>query len=356
LAGTIYATGEGDVNLYGANVNLAGTVTSDLGTIKVVAPENITISGDLSAASIQISDPMEYVAENVTIELGANLTATIYGITILATNNIVTSGDIKAVDSDVQLYADYDGDTIGEFSQLDGIIEATGTGDVYIDGSGSMTLGTISTEYGAIMIGTLQAPDEILGTPEYIHTQGDIEIIGKTQTGDMITLETSRGDVLRYSGQGNLTLEAVNGRISDLTLTPLPALKLDIIGNEFNLISSAISTEIYKNNGDIYITNAPIIDNQITLVGPGMNVTYFTTNDITLKSDGAVHTTEGVIIPGNNVQVIARYFGSTGIPLNIDAATTRIKMIEGNIDIRESLGIGTSITLRGPPEDGFGQI
>ena len=58
----------------------------------------------------------------------------------------------------------------------------------------------------------------------------------------------------------------------------------------------------------------------------------------------------GEVISAPTVNVTMRKIGSSSTPVYIKAGDLYIKSIEGNIDISESLGIGTSILMRGPPE------
>ncbi|GEM_PF-2628266 len=56
------------------------------------------------------------------------------------------------------------------------------------------------------------------------------------------------------------------------------------------------------------------------------------------------------------VNIRANTIGIYEYPVNINAGLTYIYKMAGNIDILESLGIGTSILLRGPPGSGFSII
>ncbi len=63
----------------------------------------------------------------------------------------------------------------------------------------------------------------------------------------------------------------------------------------------------------------------------------------------------GEAISAPTVEVTARKLGLSSTPVNIKTQNLYIKRIDGNIDILESLGIGTSVLMRGPPE-GFGSF
>ncbi|MBI4982524.1 MAG: filamentous hemagglutinin N-terminal domain-containing protein, partial [Candidatus Omnitrophica bacterium] len=124
--------------------------------------------------------------------------------------------------------------------------------------------------------------------------------------------------------------------------------------------------EVYKPAGDINLKKSTLndINDLITLEGENINLTYLKTANLTLSAENAINTQEGVIIQANQVKLIAKQFGSLDVPLNINANNTYIQRTGGNIDISESLGIGTSILLRGPPDlsaddsvaEGFGAI
>ncbi|MBP7055611.1 MAG: hypothetical protein KBB52_02005, partial [Candidatus Omnitrophica bacterium] len=275
------------------------------------------------------------------------------GISIIAKGDINTTATITAIDSNVYLTADYDLDNVGEFHQDAGVISATGYGNVYLDGSNTMKLGTISTEYGSIKVGTIVTPTIISGTPEYIHTKGDFEITNKSTTDYTMTLQTTRGDVLKYNTTGGVTLEAPLGSIRDLTDTTLPADYLKIAAIDVSVKSSAVTTEIYMPTGDIIITSStPVGEDMINISGEHINLTYFRANNVTLRSDNTVATAEGVILNANTFKVIARQFGTSDIPLYIDANRTHIQSLT-DINIMQSTGIGTSVMITGPPEDNF---
>ncbi len=76
---------------------------------------------------------------------------------------------------------------------------------------------------------------------------------------------------------------------------------------------------------------------------------------VTYEGDPPINTAPGVIIQANQVKIFAKQFGTIDAPLVIDAALIYINRTQGDINILDSLGIGTSIMLRGPP-DGFGAI
>ncbi|MFA4993117.1 MAG: GLUG motif-containing protein, partial [Candidatus Omnitrophota bacterium] len=82
-------------------------------------------------------------------------------------------------------------------------------------------------------------------------------------------------------------------------------------------------------------------------------INFTATQDIT--TDPVVNSNPAVIIQGKRVNLSARQFGTTATPLNIRAENINLDRIQGDINILNSLGIGTSMLLRGPPQ-GFGAI
>ncbi len=62
-----------------------------------------------------------------------------------------------------------------------------------------------------------------------------------------------------------------------------------------------------------------------------------------------------LVIRANQVSITTKDGGATGFPLPIDAPNIYFNQTLGNIDLLQSLGIGTSILLRGPPM-AFGSI
>ena len=96
----------------------------------------------------------------------------------------------------------------------------------------------------------------------------------------------------------------------------------------------------------IQITSKNSINVESTIVAP--TVTLVSGNDVTTK--------DSAIIQATNLSITANRFGSSVTPLNLDASNIYIRRLSGDIDIRQSQGIGTSVQILGPPDDGFGQI
>ncbi|MFC1548504.1 DUF2341 domain-containing protein [Candidatus Omnitrophota bacterium] len=325
--GTVILKAEHVTDVFRNAINLEGCVAANRieekdGIIRIVANGNVKVSAPLEATQIE-------ARSNTNIELNTN---------------------IISYDGDIALFADYDGDGIGSFRQIGGIIEATGEGNIYLDGSGEMALQTIKTELGAIKIGTQRMPDTIVGNPRYIHTKGDIRINAVEKGDDITTLLTDRGDVLRYATEGEVALEAETGSIIQADPNPLPGNYLEFKANDFQINSEAITTHLHDNNSDIYIEELiKIMENTVAIEGNGFGkVIYIETNNVTLQTEHDMDTTPGVIIPGNNVKIVARRIGSSDNPVGVSANLTYIKRIQGAIDVSEMWGLGSTIVIRGP--------
>ena len=321
------------------------------GVIKIVADNRVKVSGTMEAPGGSID-----VSSETSIEIKSNLNAK-GTLDIKADKDITVDADIYNADGAVKLYADYDNDGVGSFTQVSGTIEAAGSGDVYIDGSGVMTLnGIIATEYGAIKIGAWKAPDSIEGFPQYIHRKGDINITEKYDENGTKVLKTDRQDVLRYNSRQGVSLEATQGAVKDFTNTPLIADSIKIKANSMEVQTQASYVEFYKNFGDLYISASRTDNDVVTVDGEGVRVTYLKSADVTFGSDNALDTDPAVILTAQSLKLGASRFGTGQTPVITDTLNLTLVKINGDIDIRESLGIGTSILLRGPPDGGFGQI
>ncbi|MGB3242850.1 MAG: filamentous hemagglutinin N-terminal domain-containing protein, partial [Candidatus Omnitrophota bacterium] len=149
--GAVILKAESVTDVFRKAINLDGYVTANRieekdGVIRIVADGEVNINAEVSATQINVGDPEGAVPEDVYID-GGEIEAE-KEIEVIAQSNIVTNTNIKSNTSDVKLFADHDDDGAGSFTQESGVIEAAGEGDVYIDGSGEMTLGEVKTELG----------------------------------------------------------------------------------------------------------------------------------------------------------------------------------------------------------------
>ncbi|HPS20816.1 MAG TPA: filamentous hemagglutinin N-terminal domain-containing protein, partial [Candidatus Omnitrophota bacterium] len=313
-------------------INLKGIVKAthieadaDSGSVTIVADEDVEINGDVEA----------------------------YSVDVKSEKDVTVNKDIVATGGDISLQADSDKDGVGEFTQNAEVIQATGSGDVYLDGSGDMTIKTVKVENGAIKVGTRTEPSAIVGTPHYVRTEGDIEVTEVSSSDGITTLRTQAGDELKYATDGDVTLESENGRIIEnmADRVELPANYIELIAREFSVSVNAETLKISNNYGDIVIDETEYISEDVVeMRGEGVGeVSYYTTNNITLESQkGDILTATGVSITGNQVKLSGQRIGSADNPVGINANLTYINRLQGEIDIRSLTGIGTSICIRGP--------
>ncbi|MCH7590665.1 hypothetical protein IIB34_06480 [PVC group bacterium] len=218
-----------------------------------------------------------------------------------------------------------------------------------------MTLnGTIATEVGAIKIGTRRVPEEISGEAHYVHTSGDFVINAKEETEKTTVLKTERGDVLRYNPNRELILEAPNGIIKDLTNSALSVHDLILIGNGF-FVSTITDKLTIQKDTEIFITDAFMNGDYAFIEGPDLSVSYPGAAELTLRTTGPIRTGKDAVLAASRLNLRGNTFGSYYVPINTNTLNLKVQRLAGDIEILESLGIGTTVQIRGPP-DGWGSI
>ena len=359
-----------NIALLGSSVHNSGIIVAQMGKVQLSSGDKATVSFDRNGfIQVEINEKTsgkvldangnsikDAVANPGTIEAGqvimsAKTAGDIFENAVNHTG-VIRATEMVEVDGVIKIISDSN-------VNVAGTLEAEDLADIYVDCPGTMTLtGIISTEEGAIKIGTVISPEKIAGTPSYIHTKGDFEIIAHSSDGTdqkIRVLETSRGDCLRYSADGDVKLTAKTGSVRDLTETAIEANKLDITAIRFQIWSQAAETHLTVQEGDFEVDDVVYISEELVeLRSPKRGtVRYLTANDITIEATrGTVNTAAGVIIPGNNVRISAQKIGSYDNPVGINANTTYINRIMGNIDVTEMWGLGTTLCIRGPaPSD-----
>ena len=260
----------------------------------------INLEGWITTTRIEEKDGEFKIVADGDINLNCNIT----GVTVEAVTDedLRVYGDIRATGGDITLTADKDGDGEGEFHQLSGTIEAEGEGNIYIDGSGDMTIHDVRTENGEINIGSIRTPE---------------------------------------------------------TVTELPSEEISLTGNEVKITvedrveisTAAETTHIVKSQGDLVIEDVLYLDEEfVAIIGEHFGrVEYYIHGNITLEVPrGDVNTIPGVILPGIQVKISALRIGSHSNPVGINADITYINRIQGFIDVSEIWGMGTTVTIRGP--------
>ncbi|MBD3425932.1 MAG: DUF2341 domain-containing protein [Candidatus Omnitrophica bacterium] len=326
-AGTVVLKAEHVTDVFRNAINLEGCVSANRiekkdGVVRITASGNVNVATEIEASAVEVKSEQD--------------------VNILA--------DIKAYGGDIDLFADSDGDGKGSFTQVVGIIEATGKGDIYIDGSGEMSLKTLISELGAIKIGARRMPDSITGSPEYIHSKGDMRI-NKVERGENITsLHTERGDKLLYASSGEVKLKAREGSIVQIDPVPLPGKNIELEAGHFDINTGALTTLVHDNDSDIYIDKIiEILEDAVAIEGSGFGkVTYIKTHNITIKTNRDMDTAPGVLIPANQAKIVARRIGTPDNPVGISANLTYIHRIQGDINVSEIWGLGSTIFIRGP--------
>ncbi|MCX5678636.1 MAG: autotransporter-associated beta strand repeat-containing protein [Candidatus Omnitrophica bacterium] len=145
---------------------------------------------------------------------------------------------------------------------------------------------------------------------------------------------------------GKVTINAVNtdlfnfGEIISQNVAELPD-KGSIYINAVNMLQDGL----ISSNGVVAIDIDNMNTTQVIIYDPS-----------SLAQDPNAASLPTAVIQGNEVRITFRKLGSTDQPIQIKAPTTYIYRKEGDIDISDSLGLGTSILMRGPPESNFSII
>ncbi len=117
------------------------------------------------------------------------------------------------------------------------------------------------------------------------------------------------------------------------------------------IVVDAPDLSIYKTTPNIYIEKVTTIGDYINIEGDGINVTYLKTANVTLQANGLIDTSPTAILAAKTLTLIADRFGSNASALNINTENLTLKKLTGSIDIVDSIGIGDSIFMTGPPDE-----
>ncbi|MFA5096833.1 MAG: filamentous hemagglutinin N-terminal domain-containing protein, partial [Candidatus Omnitrophota bacterium] len=152
---------------------------------------------------------------------------------------------------------------------------------------------------------------------------------------------------------GVIELVADGAAVANTGLMTANTINIEVSNADFvnkgSLISNLVSG--LTNTGNISVLADNIM--QAGTVAADSEVTVRAAGAI--LTDPAVNNDPAVIIQAKRINLIARQFGSVSAALRMEAPLTYIYRTAGDINILHSLGIGTSMLLRGPP-DGFGAI
>jgi hypothetical protein len=143
-------------------------------------------------------------------------------------------------------------------------------------------------------------------------------------------------------------------------------IKVSVTGSDFinrgSLYAVSANGIAASGNMDIKAANLLVEAGKKIIADKLINLDVETILEIVYSKDGkmlaasepeVVNSGEAISAP--TVKISMRKLGTSSTPVYIKAANLDINRIDGNIDISESLGIGTSILMRGPPE-GFGSF
>ncbi|MFC1570801.1 filamentous hemagglutinin N-terminal domain-containing protein, partial [Candidatus Omnitrophota bacterium] len=266
----------------------------------------INLEGYITTTCIEENDGCVRIVADGDVNLNCDITSV--KVDAVSDEDMMSYGRIKATGGDITLTADADKDGKGEFHQMAGTIEAEGEGDIFIDGSGEMTITSVKVETGTINIGTKVTPEVVkTSDPDIVNTEGKEVIIQ--------------------------------------------------VEENVEIRSASETTHIIKEKGDLTVEEVLLIDAEtISIIGRNFGrVDYYVHGNITLEVPrGDVNTSPGVILPGVQVKISALRIGSYVNPVGINADVTYINRLQGMIDITEMWGLGTTVTIRGPCPDEAG--
>jgi filamentous hemagglutinin family protein len=144
------------------------------------------------------------------------------------------------------------------------------------------------------------------------------------------------------------------------------SIKVSVTGSDFvnrgYLNAKIVSGS--KIGGDIDIKASDLIielgkkisaDRLVTIDVDAIIEVVYAPDDTAIAASEYEIVSSGEVISAPTVSITMRKLGSSDSPVYIKSANLYIKRLDGNIDILESTGIGTSVLMRGPPE-GFGSF
>ncbi|MCX5704351.1 MAG: filamentous hemagglutinin N-terminal domain-containing protein, partial [Candidatus Omnitrophica bacterium] len=328
--GTISAN---NVSLIASAVDNQGLILAKAGTINLASGDKITVSFDTNNC-LQVEITAETSGQVISLEDGKTLDSAIANSGTLEARTVIMSAKTAA--------------NIFEYAvNQTGIVRGTGlveeNGTIRIVANKQIQVsGTLEAPQGNIKVRS----DESVVINHSLDLKGDTTITSNTK--DILI----HGQIIQ--AQGTLTLNAPQGGIYNLNL-PIQAKDLMLMSPTINTATQAENLTVYRNAKDMNLSACNKTGDIITLEGDGLWVTYPLSTRLTLKSDYTINTEPGVIIQANSINLLTNKFGTSTQPINVDAAFICITRLNGNIDILESQGLGSTMMIRGPP-DGFGAI
>ena len=160
---------------------------------------------------------------------------------------------------------------------------------------------------------------------------------------------------------GEIELKAEGAPVINTGIIEAGQIKIEVKDYTFINKGSLIATQAEQTpvliNGSISLTTGIHIFSQNMfqdgfIFSDGL-VEIKADNVQTLQDSFPINITTLAIIQAKEIRITAKQFGSFSVPLNLNAGLIKLSKTQGDFEILESQGIGTSIMLRGPPESAF---
>ncbi|MBU1367063.1 MAG: filamentous hemagglutinin N-terminal domain-containing protein, partial [Candidatus Omnitrophica bacterium] len=336
--GLIKVREAGSAVLIGGGIENQGTIITSLGKTTLAGGDavELDISSD-GLISVVIKEP---VARAVLDYQGNPIT-----------DQIKNTGDIEVAGGVVVLKAQSAFNVFKKVINLEGTIKANRIeekdGIVRIVADRDVRLAA-KIEATKIEVGDSQGaiPQNVYIEEARLTAEKTIEVLAKDNIeiseSQLIAPQINLFADYNQDGQGKVT--QIGGLIQAEYLNLTPAKLL--------VNTDCLNIKVYNNTLEkILFTASKIEDGYITLEGEDFNLTYLTSANLSLQSTGPIEAREGVVITALGLNLTSNKFGSYSNPLNLNAKDIHLNRINGNMQILDSLGIGTSIMLRGPPEE-----
>ncbi|CAL7960396.1 putative Filamentous hemagglutinin N-terminal domain-containing protein [Gammaproteobacteria bacterium] len=320
--GTLTAADGGMIALLAPTVKNEGVIVANMGSVVMAAGEKITF---------------DFNGDNL-----INLTVEPSKVNALVENKKL----IKAQGGQVYMLASAAAGVVGDVVHTSTIsanrIEKKG-GKIYLRASAEVNLsGTIDASGGTTTIES----DKNIVVSNKLNLSGDVTAKAK----DTINI---KADVINTTGSVSLSAPNVIG--NNYIIDSATAISL-MANMMMDITILAPTVEIYKNL-NLRIESSSVENNNVTIKGNNLSVTYLKNSKATIKTDDILETDLNVILTASKLALAANKFGSFAAPIvvKVDDALT-IQKITGDINIAQVTNTGTSIMIRGPPDNSLGSI
>ncbi|MDD4938793.1 MAG: filamentous hemagglutinin N-terminal domain-containing protein [Candidatus Omnitrophica bacterium] len=253
-----------------------------------------------------------------------------------------------------------------------GYIKVRETGRAALLGSAVANAGTIETSLGSVVLAAGEQITLNLDTAGMIsvviNKPVQEEIFGAS--GQKLDSAVSQsGSIINPGGRVILAASVLNhvfdyavnnsGMIQARSLVSHDGV-VELVASGAPVINTGAITageiKISVTDSDILQGGSILAAQSITLEARAVEVNFIMSAASQIVASGEpINVNAGIIIQAPEVRIITQQFGTNAMPLNISANNLYIRRTSGNIDILDSLGIGNSLLIRGPP-GGFGAI